>query len=173
MDVRVYTTPTCGYCHRVKSLLDGLGVKYTELDVSRDREAAEEMVELTGQMGVPVTVIDGEAVIGFDSARIQALVAAAATQKPLRFGLKIADADKMAQKHGEIPVFGAIVGEVAAGSPGERTGLRPGDVITQVNMSRISNVDDMARALQGLRPGNIVTVLFLRGTENRKSEIIV
>jgi glutaredoxin-like YruB-family protein len=66
MDVKVYTTPTCPYCYQVKSFLDRLGVKYTEYDVSRDRDKAEEMVTMTGQMGVPVTVIDGEVVIGFD-----------------------------------------------------------------------------------------------------------
>jgi S1-C subfamily serine protease len=131
------------------------------------------MVALTGQMGVPVTVIDGEPVIGFDRAWIQALVAGAAAHKPLRFGLKIADADKVAQKHGEIPVFGAVVGEVAPGSPGERAGLQPGDIVTKVNMWRISNAADFAKALAGLKPGDIVTVLFLRGSENRKSEIVI
>ena len=150
-----------------------MGVKYVEHDVSRDRAAAEEMVALTGQMGVPVVVIDGETVIGFDRARIQALLAGAAAHKPLRFGLKIADADKMAQKHGEIPVFGAVVGEVSPGSPGDRAGLKPGDIITNVNVWRISNADDLAKAFLGLKPGNIVTIMFLRGSENRKSEIVI
>jgi S1-C subfamily serine protease len=150
-----------------------MGVKYTEYDVSRDRDAAEEMVALTGQMGVPVTVIDGEAIIGFDRPRIQALLAAGAGRPPVRFGLKVADADKMAQKQGEIPVFGAVVGEVSSGSPGERAGLQDGDIITKVNMWRVSNANDLANALRGLKAGDIVTVLFLRGSENRKSEIVI
>ena len=131
------------------------------------------MVALTGQMGVPVTVIDGEAVVGFDRARIQTLVAGGGTHKPVRFGLKIADADKVAQKHGEIPVFGAVVGEVAPGSPGERAGLQPGDIVTNVNTGRISSADDLAKALAGIKQGDIVTMLFLRGAENRKTEIVV
>jgi S1-C subfamily serine protease len=148
-------------------------VKYTEHDVSRDRQAAEEMVALTGQMGVPVIVIDGETVIGFDRTRLQALLAGGNNSKPPRFGLKIADADKVAQKQGAIPVFGAIIGEVSPGSLGEKAGLRAGDIITEVNMRRISNADDLQKALAGLKTGNIVTIMFLRGSENRKSEIVI
>jgi glutaredoxin 3 len=173
MDVKVYTTPTCGYCYQVKSLLDRLGVKYTEYDVSRDREKAEEMVTLTGQMGVPVTIIDGEAVIGFDRARLQAILAGGKGGRPVHFGLKVADADRVAQKQGSIPVFGSVIGGVSPDSLGEKAGLRAGDIITQVNAWRVSNADDLQKALQGLRPGNIVTIMFLRGSENRKSEIVI
>jgi S1-C subfamily serine protease len=148
-------------------------VKYIEYDVSRDREAGEEMVELTGQMGVPVVVIDGQAVIGFDRARIQALLAGSNTHKPPRFGLKIADADRVAQKQGVIPVFGAVIGEVSPDSLGEKAGLKAGDIVTRVNMWRVSNADDLQKALAGLQPGNIVTIMFLRGSENRKSEIVI
>jgi S1-C subfamily serine protease len=150
-----------------------MDVKYTEYDVSRDRDAAEEMVSLTGQMGVPVTVIDGEAVIGFDRSRLQALLAAGGGRPPVRFGLKVADADRVAQKQGAVPVFGAVVGEVSPGSPGERAGLKAGDIITKVNMWRVAGADDLARALRGLKEGDIVTVLFLRGDENRKSELVI
>jgi S1-C subfamily serine protease len=148
-------------------------VKYAEYDVSRDREKAEEMVELTGQMGVPVTVIDGQAVVGFDRARLQAILSGGESRQPVHFGLKVADADKMAQKQGTIPVFGAVIGEVSPGSLGEKAGLNVGDVITQINISRVSNADDLQKALQGLSPGNIVTIMFLRGSENRKSEIVI
>jgi S1-C subfamily serine protease len=150
-----------------------LGVKYTELDVSRNREAAEEMVALTGQMGVPVTVIDGEFVIGFDQARLQAILSGTRERKPLHFGLKIADADKVAQKQGSIPVFGAVIGEVSRGSLGERAGLVTGDIITQVNVWRVSNANDLQKALSGLKSGDIMTVMFLRGSESRKSEIVI
>jgi glutaredoxin 3 len=173
MDIKVFTAPACGYCHQVKSFLDGFGVKYTEYDVSRDRTAAEEMVRLTGQMGVPVTVINGEAVIGFDRGRIQALLAIGKDHKPLRFGLKIADADRIARKTGAILVFGALVGGVSPGTPGEKAGLKNGDIITGVNMRRISNAADLEQALAGLRPGNIVTIIFLRGSDKRKSEIVI
>jgi S1-C subfamily serine protease len=148
-------------------------VKYSEYDVSRDRAAAEEMVSLTGQMGVPVTVIDGQPVIGFDRVRLQALLGNGDKGKHLRFGLKIADADKVARKTGSIPVFGALIGGVSPGSPGEKAGLKIGDIVTELNMRRISNADDLEKALAGLRPGGIVTFMFLRGGEKRKSEIVI
>ena len=131
------------------------------------------MVNLTGQMGVPVIVIDGQAVIGFDRARIQELIAGGNGNKPLRFGLKIADADKVAQKTGAGSVLGAIIGEVSRGFLGEKAGLKEGDIITTINGGRINNAADMERALAGLKTGNIVTILFLRSGETRKSEIVI
>ncbi len=131
------------------------------------------MVALTGQMGVPVTVIDGEAVIGFDRPRLQAILAGHDGRQPVHLGLKIADADRVAQKQGTIPVFGAVVGEVSPGSLGEKAGLRAGDIITRVNMWRVSRADDLQKAVLGLKPGNIVTIMFLRGSEDRKSEIVI
>lgn len=68
--VTVYTTPTCGWCYRVKSYLGEQGISYVEKDVSRDREAAMEMIKKTNQMGVPVLDIGGAMVIGFDKERI-------------------------------------------------------------------------------------------------------
>jgi serine protease Do len=131
------------------------------------------MVNLTGQMGVPVTVIDGQAVIGFDRPRIQSLLTAGNNRRPLRFGLKIADADRIAQRTGAVPVFGAMVGGVSPGSLGEKAGLKPGDIITEFNMRRISNANDLERVLGGLRAGGIVTIMFLRGDDKRKSEIVI
>jgi len=164
MDVKIYTTPTCGYCRQAKSFLDGLGVEYTEYDVSRDRAAAEEMVGMTGQMGVPVIVVDGEAVIGFDRMRLQTLLGNGNHRKPVRFGLKIADAPA---------VSGVLVGAVSPGLPGEKTGLKAGDIITEINAGRIGKTADAEKALTGLKPGAVVTIRFKRNGENRKSEIVV
>ena len=169
MDVKIYTTPTCGYCHQAKSFLDGLGVKYTEYDVSRDREAAEEMVAITGQMGVPVIVINGEAIVGFDRARIQALLAGHDNRKPVRFGLKITDAGK----NGSGKVSGALIGAVTPGFLGEKAGLKVGDIITEINTRRINGAADMEQALKGLKTGNIAAILFHRNGESRKSEIVI
>jgi len=131
------------------------------------------MVNLTGQMGVPVIVIDGQAVIGFDRARIQELIAGGNGNKRLRFGLKIADADRIATKTGAGPVSGAIIGEVSRGFLGEKVGLKEGDIITEINGRRINSAIDMEKALAGLKTGNIVTILFLRGGETRRSEIVI
>ena len=75
MDVKVYTSPTCGYCHQVKRYLSERGVEFTERDISVDRAAAEDMIRQTGQTGVPVIVVDGEAVVGFDRPRLDQLLA--------------------------------------------------------------------------------------------------
>ncbi len=132
------------------------------------------MVNLTGQMGVPVIVIDGRAIVGFDRARIQELVAAGgASKEPVRFGLKIADAVKAAPQMGLNPSPGAIIGDVSPGLLGEKAGLKPGDIVTGINGGNISSAADMEKALAVLKPGNIVTILFLRSGEARKSEIII
>ncbi len=68
--VKVYSTPTCPDCKMAKSYLDENKVKYTYFDVSTDRAAADEMIQKSGQMGVPVLDIGGTIVIGFDKEAI-------------------------------------------------------------------------------------------------------
>ena len=72
--VTVYTTPTCSWCTTIKTHLKKHGIRYTELDVSRDQNAAAEMQRKSGQMGVPQTYINGEMVVGFDKAKINRLL---------------------------------------------------------------------------------------------------
>lgn len=74
LDVTVYTTPTCSWCAAVKRFLEEHEIEYTEYDVSEDEDAAERLVRLSGQTGVPVLDIDGEIVVGFDRARITELL---------------------------------------------------------------------------------------------------
>jgi glutaredoxin len=57
-----------------KEYLSSKSIPYQEFDVSRDKAALEEMVRLTGQMGVPVIVIDGEVVMGFDKTKIEGIL---------------------------------------------------------------------------------------------------
>jgi len=73
-EVTVYTTPTCQYCDAVKEFLEDKGVNYDEIDVSDDREAAQELMDETGQKGVPQTEIDGEYVVGFDTEQLENLL---------------------------------------------------------------------------------------------------
>jgi S1-C subfamily serine protease len=130
------------------------------------------MVRLTGHMGVPVIVIDGQAVVGFDRPRLEQLLAGGGGQRP-RFGLRMADAGRMAQKTGGVPVFGALIGSVAPSSLGERAGLWNGDIITELNLKPIRNADDLEQALAGLSHGSRVTIVFLRGREKLRSEIVI
>ncbi len=73
MTVKVYSTPTCPYCSMAKKYLDSKNIQYQDVDVSKDRSAASEMVNKSGQRGVPVLDIDGNIVIGFDKDRIDSL----------------------------------------------------------------------------------------------------
>ncbi len=68
--VVVFTTPSCPWCNRVKTYLRQKGVVFKNVDVSRDRRAAEDMVRRTGQQGVPVVLIGSKAVVGFDKPKI-------------------------------------------------------------------------------------------------------
>ena len=146
-----------------------MGIEYTEYDVSRDRSAAEQMVKLTGQMGVPVITVDDEVTIGFDRARLQSLLANGNRTGPPRFGLKIADAGR----HSKDAVSGAFIGAVAPGALGEKAGLKPGDIVTAINQRGINSAEDMERVLAGLRRGGIVSFLFKRNGDTRKSEIVI
>ena len=70
MKIRVYSTPMCPHCRDLKRFLDENNVKYENIDVSVDRAAAKEMVERSGQLGVPVIDIDGRIIVGFNRVAI-------------------------------------------------------------------------------------------------------
>lgn len=72
--VKVYSTPTCPYCFTLKEFLKEHGIEFEDIDVSQDKEAAREMIEKTGQRGVPVAQIDGDFVIGFNKEKISKLL---------------------------------------------------------------------------------------------------
>jgi alkyl hydroperoxide reductase subunit F len=71
--VTVYSTQYCQYCRMAKAFLDKHGVPYESIDVGADSKAAEKMIELSGQRGVPVIVVDNEVIVGFDSQRLNEL----------------------------------------------------------------------------------------------------
>ncbi len=72
--IKIYTTPTCPWCRRAKEYFKQMGLPFTELDVSKDPRAAEEMVRKSGQMGVPVIEIGSNIIVGFDKAKIDRLL---------------------------------------------------------------------------------------------------
>jgi glutaredoxin-like YruB-family protein len=72
--VKVYSTPTCPFCHMAKEFLKSKGIEFEDIDVSKDEAAAREMIEKSGQMGVPVIEIDGKIVVGFDKEKIEKLL---------------------------------------------------------------------------------------------------
>lgn len=129
-----------------------------------------EMVRVSQQQGVPVIVVDGQVVVGFDRPRLESLLSGAAAGR-VSFGASIADAATFLSKQGQIPVFGAYVGKVSPGSPAQRAGLAPGDVITQINVRPVARADDVAAALAGLRRGDRVSVVWTRGAQTLRSEV--
>jgi len=74
MKVTVYSTPTCPFCKQTKVFLKEHAIEFTDVDVMADQERAREMIQKSGQMGVPVTDIDGEIVIGFDQSKLKELL---------------------------------------------------------------------------------------------------
>lgn len=72
--VVVYSTPSCHFCHMAKEFFTENNVAYTEHNVQDDVEKRNEMMEATGQMGVPVIKIKGEYVIGFNEAKIREML---------------------------------------------------------------------------------------------------
>ncbi len=72
--VIVFSTPTCAWCRKVKAYLRSQGVRYTEVDVSKNAKAARDMVRKTGQQGVPQIWINNHPVVGFDQAKIDRLL---------------------------------------------------------------------------------------------------
>jgi glutaredoxin-like YruB-family protein len=69
-EVVLYSTPTCPYCKMAKDYLTGKNVKFKEIDVSADQKAAKEMIERSGQMGVPQIVVGDTIIVGYDSGEI-------------------------------------------------------------------------------------------------------
>jgi len=69
--VKVYSTATCPWCHVAKEFLREHKIKFEDIDVGEDQEAAQEMIEKSGQMGVPVIEVDGHIIIGFDEKKLK------------------------------------------------------------------------------------------------------
>jgi glutaredoxin 3 len=170
MDAIVYTSPTCPYCTMVKEFLSQKGISFEERDVSRDPSYAQELVRSTGQMGVPVTIINGEIVVGFDRGRLEQLTTQTQAGQRPPFGASIADASKITAKQGSGIILGAYVGGVRPGSVAERIGLAPGDVITELNMKHIANADDLEDAVSNLSSGSRFSLVFLRGDQTMTTE---
>ena len=74
MSVKIYTTPSCVFCKMSKEYFEANNIQYQEFNVAADIRARDEMIQKTGQFGVPVTEIDGKIVIGFDRPRLAELL---------------------------------------------------------------------------------------------------
>ncbi|MFZ2189744.1 MAG: glutaredoxin domain-containing protein [Candidatus Magasanikiibacteriota bacterium] len=70
MSVVVYSTPSCPYCHVAKDYFKDNKIEFVDYNVGEDQDKAQEMIQKSGQMGVPVIDIDGTIIVGFDKPRI-------------------------------------------------------------------------------------------------------
>lgn len=74
MTIKIYSTPTCPYCVQAKNYFKARKIAFEDIDVSLDKKAAEEMIEISGQMGVPVIMIDKEVIVEFDLEKISKIL---------------------------------------------------------------------------------------------------
>lgn len=72
--ITIYTTPACVYCQMAKKYFNEHGIAYQEKDVLADPQARKEMIEKSGQLGVPFIEINGEVVIGFNQSRLEEII---------------------------------------------------------------------------------------------------
>lgn len=141
-----------------------------EHNVAGDHTAAAEMVRISGQRGVPVIVIDGQVVVGFDRPRLEQLLARAQKPEVLELGAAITSAAAYAQKHGLQLPEGAYVGNVKSGSLAARAGLRAGDVIVGLAGRPVHSDRDVEAMLASLR-GQRFTLSYWRDGVTKTVEI--
>lgn len=72
--VTIYSTPACPFCHQAKEFMQAQGVAFEDKDVTKNPAWIQEMVQKSGQTGVPVIEVNGQIVVGFDRARLTELL---------------------------------------------------------------------------------------------------
>ena len=73
--VTIYTTPSCHFCHMAKDFFTANGVKFTDYNVATDLPKRQEMIQKSGQMGVPVIYVGDKLIVGFDEEKLRELLA--------------------------------------------------------------------------------------------------
>ncbi len=73
-EVTIYSTPSCHFCHMAKDYFTEKGVAFTDYNVAENMEKRKEMIEMTGQLGVPVILIGNDAIIGYDKTKVDELL---------------------------------------------------------------------------------------------------
>lgn len=127
------------------------------------------MIRLSGQQGVPVTVADGEVILGFDQARFARLAQKYGGPKRPPLGILGANAEEYLARHSEkaaeLPAGtkGVYVGKIRPDTVAARAGLQPGDVITGVANKRTPTMSHLDALIDTLKAGDVVSVRYLRG----------
>lgn len=170
--VTLYRTSTCPWCDRAAEFLKGRNVPFQEIDVSRDRAAAVEMVRRSGQQGVPVTVAGDEVILGFDQARLGRLAERLAAPKRKPLGILAADAEDYLARHPDVAnqvpagTKGVYIGKIRPETVAEIAGLRSGDIITGFAGKKVRTLSQLDQLVDTLKAGESATIRFLRsGTD--------
>jgi S1-C subfamily serine protease len=152
----------------VKEFLSQQKIAFKEFDVSRDTAAAAEMVRLTNQRGVPVTVIDGTAVVGFNRNRLEQLIGQA---KRPHLGAAVIDAATMALRGIVSVQEGAYVGRVHPGSPAAQAGLQTSDIIIAIAGRSVRTAFDLEDYIARMQPGQIISVRYRRANQDFETNV--
>lgn len=77
MKIKIYSTPSCTYCHSAKEFFKEHNLEFTEVDVAANIEERKNMIQISGQMEVPVIEIDGSVIVGFNQDLLEKKIATA------------------------------------------------------------------------------------------------
>lgn len=143
-------------------------MRIIERDVTADREAAAEMIRLTQQRGVPVVVIEGQVVVGFNRPQLERLLS---TVGRPRLGAAVADAATMAERGLTEQRSGAYVGRVQPGGVADAAGLHLGDVIIRFGGRPVASAVQLQQLLAGLQVHQPVPIDLVR--EGRTLEVVL
>ncbi len=136
-----------------------------------------EMIRVSRQQGVPVTVADGEVILGFDQAKFARIAQKYGGPKRPALGILGANAEEYFARHPEkseqLPAGtkGVYVGKIRPGTVAEQAGLEPGDVITGVAGKRTASMSQLDAMIDTLKAGESVSIRYLRGSEERTSTL--
>ncbi len=170
--VIVYSTATCPWCDRTKEYLKTKNVPFIEKRVDEDMDAAREMVEISGQQGVPVVSTDREVIVGFDQVRLARIADRFSGPKRPAFGVLGANADDYFSRHpdkrpsSETDIKGVFVGQVKPNSVAQRAGVQVGDVIQAMANKRVRDMYAMDQLMGSVKAGDTVSIRVLRGNDD-------
>lgn len=152
----------------MKEFLHHHNVPFEVKDVTKDYNAAMEMIRRSGQQGVPVTTAGDEVIVGFDQTRLARIAEQYAGPKRPPLGLLGADAADYLARHPEVAksvpegTTGIYVGIVRPNSVAERAGIKPGDIVTSVAGKRARSMSYIDELIKTLKAGQSIPVRFLR-----------
>jgi len=144
-----------------------------EKDVAKDYAAAMEMIRVSGQQGVPVTVSNGDVILGFDQQKFTKLAAKFAGPKRPPLGILAADAEDYLAKHPDkaekVPAGtkGVYIGKVRPTTVAARHDLKPGDIITSFAGKRVRTMAALDQMVDTLKAGDKATAKFIRDGQDQ------